>query len=302
MVKYALLIGINYRKTEAELKGCINDVHKMRSLLINSFGYSKEDIVLLTEDNKPNLQPTALNIMNQLGSLIMKAYSNKASEIWVHYSGHGSYIKDNSGDEADGQDEVLVPSIRAHVKHDGNFGKVFATIRSYVDNGGDKLEDANLVYQRTFRNLTHAIKELERVFTLGLNNYDVSGLGGDDAQDVDLREYDDLAKTVSLRISLPIVKESDSEGRTSYTTLRKNYGDDHKTETIYLSDSFMVRVNATPLKQEGTVKLVADFTVGSKTVRKEMNIQESRLIGTLYGIINDEFSGIFNVTITSYGE
>jgi hypothetical protein len=109
MVKYALLIGINYRKTEAELNGCINDVHKMRSLLINSFGYSKEDIVLLTEDNKPNLQPTALNIMNQLGSLIMKAYSNKASEIWVHYSGHGSYIKDNSGDEADGQDEVLVP-------------------------------------------------------------------------------------------------------------------------------------------------------------------------------------------------
>jgi hypothetical protein len=202
----------------------------------------------------------------------------------------------------DGQDEVLVPSIRAHVKQDGNFGKVFATIRSYVDNGGDKLEDANLVYQRTFRNLTHAIKELERVFTLGLNNYDVSGLGGDDVQDVDLREYDDLAKTVSLRISLPIVKESDSEGRTSYTTLRKNYGDDHKTETIYLSDSFMVRVNATPLKQEGTVKLVADFTVGSKTVRKEMNIQESRLIGTLYGIINDEFSGIFNVTITSYGE
>jgi len=35
--------------------------------------------------------------------------SKDVDEIFVHYSGHGAYITDHSGDEDDNRDEVLVP-------------------------------------------------------------------------------------------------------------------------------------------------------------------------------------------------
>uniref|UniRef100_A0A6C0E8Z1 Peptidase C14 caspase domain-containing protein n=1 Tax=viral metagenome TaxID=1070528 RepID=A0A6C0E8Z1_9ZZZZ len=109
MSKFALLIGINYKGTSNELNGCINDVTNMRDVLIKNFGYLAENIVVMTEDQPNNLKPTALNIMNQFGSLIIKAHHKQAKEIWFHYSGHGSYIDDTNGDELDGKDEVIVP-------------------------------------------------------------------------------------------------------------------------------------------------------------------------------------------------
>lgn len=109
MTKFALLVGINYRGTSGELNGCINDVINMKQTLLDHFGYKEENIVVLTEDQPKNLQPTALNIMNQFGSLIIKAYYKQAEEIWFHYSGHGSYMHDHSGDESDMKDEVIVP-------------------------------------------------------------------------------------------------------------------------------------------------------------------------------------------------
>ena len=102
MSKFALLIGINYKGTSNELNGCINDVMNMRDVLIKHFGYLAENIVVMTEDQPNNLKPTALNIMNQFGSLIIKAHHKQAKEIWFHYSGHGSYIDDTNGDELDG--------------------------------------------------------------------------------------------------------------------------------------------------------------------------------------------------------
>lgn len=110
MSKYALLIGINYTGSDMELNGCINDVKKIKDVLITKFSYPEENIILMTDDSESDLlKPTALNIMNQLGSLIIKAYHKKAKEIWVHYSGHGTYRIDKSGDESDGKDEVIVP-------------------------------------------------------------------------------------------------------------------------------------------------------------------------------------------------
>ena len=105
--KKALLIGINYKGTSGQLNGCINDVNDIRNLLISKFKYSSSDIIVLTDDTPK--KPTGINIMNELGKLVIKAYHNQLDEIWIHYSGHGSYVRDRNQDEKDGRDEVLVP-------------------------------------------------------------------------------------------------------------------------------------------------------------------------------------------------
>lgn len=105
--KYALLVGINYRKTRSELRGCINDVHAMKTHLLQKRGYKPENIVVLTEDEAK--LPTGINIMQELAKLILKAHTTHAKELWFHYSGHGSYTRDRDGDETDGRDETIVP-------------------------------------------------------------------------------------------------------------------------------------------------------------------------------------------------
>jgi len=109
MTKYALLIGINYRGTKSELRGCINDVKAMKAHLIEKRGYDEKDIVVLTEDEPDARKPTGFNIMHELAKLILQAHSGVASELWLHYSGHGSYTRDVNGDEDDGRDETIVP-------------------------------------------------------------------------------------------------------------------------------------------------------------------------------------------------
>lgn len=110
MTKHALLIGINYNGTNNKLNGCINDVKVMKKHIIEKRGYSEANIVTLTEDQSdPKRRPTGFNIMHELSRLILKAHTGGATELWLHYSGHGSNIKDKDGDEDDGRDETIVP-------------------------------------------------------------------------------------------------------------------------------------------------------------------------------------------------
>lgn len=102
-MKKALLIGINYRNTQNQLTGCINDVSALKTVLEQKFNYNS--FVVLTDDEKK--KPTKQNIIDELKKLIDE--SNKYEEIWIHYSGHGYYVNDTNGDEEDGKDEVLVP-------------------------------------------------------------------------------------------------------------------------------------------------------------------------------------------------
>ena len=110
MLKKALLIGINYYDTPAaELKGCINDVVNMRNMLIDAYGYEPQHITVLRDDALNVVdKPTTSNIMKQLSTIISE--SGSLAEIWIHYSGHGSQIRDTNGDESDRKDEVIVPS------------------------------------------------------------------------------------------------------------------------------------------------------------------------------------------------
>ncbi|KAF7191470.1 Metacaspase-1A [Pseudocercospora fuligena] len=104
----ALLIGINYFGQRGQLRGCINDVKNMSTYLNEYFGYKREDMVTLTDDQQnPMSQPTKANILRAMHWLVKDARPNDS--LFFHYSGHGGQTKDLDGDEEDGYDEVIYP-------------------------------------------------------------------------------------------------------------------------------------------------------------------------------------------------
>lgn len=106
MVKKALLIGINYIKSDSELKGCINDVKNVFNFLVNRCGYLPADIRVLTEEQGRTL-PNKSNIEENIRWLV--ANNMPGDTLFFHFSGHGANVTDRTKDETDGRDEVLVP-------------------------------------------------------------------------------------------------------------------------------------------------------------------------------------------------
>ncbi|KAG2184262.1 hypothetical protein INT44_009277 [Umbelopsis vinacea] len=106
--KRALLVGINYFNSPNELKGCINDVHNVKSFLISMYGFRQEDMVVLTDDQRdPKFVPTKQNIISGMQWLVHDARPNDS--FFYHYSGHGGRVRDVDGDEDDGYDETIYP-------------------------------------------------------------------------------------------------------------------------------------------------------------------------------------------------
>jgi hypothetical protein len=104
----ALLIGINYIGQKGELRGCINDVHNVSTYLSQNFGYARDDMVILTDDqSNPMSRPTKENITRAMHWLVRGVQPNDS--LFFHYSGHGGQTADTSGDEEDGNDEVIYP-------------------------------------------------------------------------------------------------------------------------------------------------------------------------------------------------
>lgn len=96
MPNRALLIGINDYQGISDLNGCVNDVWNMRDLLIETFGYAPEDISLLVDSSV-----TKERIRSRVNWLF--AGAEKGDNLVFHFSGHGSYIRDFDGDEANRQ-------------------------------------------------------------------------------------------------------------------------------------------------------------------------------------------------------
>jgi len=108
MVQKALLIGINYIGTSAELRGCINDVLNVKKFLIEEQGFKEEEVRVMTEasETKEN-RPTKENIVSAIKELIRD--NDKDSKLFLHYSGHGSWTYDRNMDEKDRRDETICP-------------------------------------------------------------------------------------------------------------------------------------------------------------------------------------------------
>ncbi|KAA8646515.1 caspase family protein [Aspergillus tanneri] len=105
----ALLIGINYIGQPNALRGCINDVANMSNFLHERFGYRREDMVILTDDQKNAMSiPTKANILRAMQWLVKGAQPNDS--LFIHFSGHGGRTPDLDGDEEDG--ELPTPDYR----------------------------------------------------------------------------------------------------------------------------------------------------------------------------------------------
>lgn len=85
--KKALLIGINYFSQRGQLRGCINDVRNMSQYLMEAFGYKRDDMVILTDDQQnPMSQPTKQNIIRAMRWLVKDALPHDS--LFFHYSGN----------------------------------------------------------------------------------------------------------------------------------------------------------------------------------------------------------------------
>ncbi|GAK53411.1 peptidase C14, caspase catalytic subunit p20 [Candidatus Moduliflexus flocculans] len=102
---YALLVGIEtYQQSGINsLPGCANDAELMRRTLTEKFGFPTENIEILLND-----QATYRDIETAFQRLINRAQSGDV--VTFYYSGHGTQVPDNNGDEADGVDEALCPT------------------------------------------------------------------------------------------------------------------------------------------------------------------------------------------------
>lgn len=108
MTKKAFLVGINdyapLGAGGADLKGCVNDVRDIAHTL-NVLGIvpARPGCMKIITDRRA----TRANILNGLKWLVTGA--KKGDTLVFYYAGHGSYVVDTSGDEADRKDEAICP-------------------------------------------------------------------------------------------------------------------------------------------------------------------------------------------------
>lgn len=97
--KFALCIGINdYPGTGSDLSGCVNDANDWATAFLQ-WGFTVNKLL--------NKNATRSGILSAMRTIITTA--KKGDSIVFQYSGHGTYIPDQNGDEPDGTDECLCP-------------------------------------------------------------------------------------------------------------------------------------------------------------------------------------------------
>ena len=114
--KRALICGINYLGTSAQLNGCINDARCMQYMLKSKFNFNDSEILLMTDDHPdPLRRPTRYNMFQ--GFTWLMTDLRPGDSLVFHYSGHGGQQRDYSGEEDDGMNETLCPMDFQYVSH-----------------------------------------------------------------------------------------------------------------------------------------------------------------------------------------
>ena len=101
--KLALLVGINtYRSANIQkLKGCVNDVTALKSVLLDKFGFREGDIRTLTDH-----EASYDRIVNAFKTHLI-ARAAPGDIVVFHFSGHGSRVE--VGSDPSGFEESIVP-------------------------------------------------------------------------------------------------------------------------------------------------------------------------------------------------
>lgn len=112
MSKKALIVGINnFTRPSWRLRGCINDTVEMQGLLKTYFGFRDEDIKILHDGDATNRG------VHEGLAWLLSDYTGSDVRVF-HFSSHGTQVDDQSGDEWECRDEVIVP-------HDHDWNKPF---------------------------------------------------------------------------------------------------------------------------------------------------------------------------------
>eukprot|EP00198_Chlamydomonas_reinhardtii_P007619 XP_001696956.1 type I metacaspase [Chlamydomonas reinhardtii] len=105
----ALLVGCGYPGTREALNGCLNDVNCIKFCLMNRFGFTEQQILILRDDTRqPDFISTKANIFRGIQWLMTD--QQPGDSLFFHFSGHGSQQYDRNGDEEDGYDETICPT------------------------------------------------------------------------------------------------------------------------------------------------------------------------------------------------
>jgi hypothetical protein len=103
MSKRALLVGVNnFAGAINPLRGCVNDTIAIRQILTTHYDFQDPAIKVIH-----NRDATTQGIRDGLGWLFSDYEGNDVRVF--HFSSHGTQVQDDSGDEAEVQDEVIVP-------------------------------------------------------------------------------------------------------------------------------------------------------------------------------------------------
>jgi metacaspase-1 len=124
MAKRALCVGINdYPGTNSDLTGCVNDANDWEAEL-KSRGYTVTKLL----DSKATRQA----IVDALNQLVTSGISGDS--LVFTFSGHGSWLPDDGGDEPDGRDEMLCPYDVTSQQYlmDDDLAKIFAQKKAGV--------------------------------------------------------------------------------------------------------------------------------------------------------------------------
>lgn len=99
-MKRALCVGINnYPGTDNDLQGCVNDCNDWQ---LEFERRNFDEIVKLTDK-----QATKAEVVSHLRAAVD---ATEKGDLFVFtYSGHGTWVPDEDGDEPDGKDEALCP-------------------------------------------------------------------------------------------------------------------------------------------------------------------------------------------------
>lgn len=118
--RHALLVGINdysasdlrgaaespksARSEWPSLSGAVNDVNAVREVLETSFGFERDDILMLTDQSATRVAILKAIETHLVGSL-------REGDLAVfYYSGHGSQVRNSKSKERDQLDESIVPA------------------------------------------------------------------------------------------------------------------------------------------------------------------------------------------------